>query len=337
MLRHDGFGVSREWRRVGPLCLTGFVTLAAACSGTSGNAAAPPPSVPSTPLPRGSLAALSLDVSALGPSGFVSEEAFLDQLSSASLVCLGEEHDNLIHHALQRRVVAGLIERAAAQQRPFALGLEMFQLPTQPGLDAYAAGTADETQLLEQSDYERRWGFDFEYYRDPLELTKSHQGKLLALNAPREWTKAVVKYGRAGLTKVNASLSPNDLFATDQEHQNFFAAAMGAFHPAHRNPGAHGLPQRPDWADDPYYLAQLVWDETMAQTAAAWLGGGPTGLVVVLAGAGHCHRSAIPRRFERRTERSRAVGVQLRTRRGLTDPSIPAASAFEWVLIAEDR
>jgi hypothetical protein len=138
---------------------------------------------------------------------------------------------------------------------------------------------------------------------------------------------------------MDASISASDLVLDDPEHQRFFAEAMGAFHDDSHAPAAsHGAGHAAiDWSKQPFYAAQVVWDETMAQSAARWIEGASNGLVIVLAGAGHCHRSAIPRRFERRHPGLRALGVQLRERSSMVEPSIPAASTFEWVVVAEGR
>jgi uncharacterized iron-regulated protein len=48
------------------------------------------------------------------------------------------------------------------------------------------------------------------------------------------------------------------------------------------------------------YTAQVLWDETMADGAAKWLKANPNGHLVILAGNGHCHDSAIVGRMKRR-------------------------------------
>jgi uncharacterized iron-regulated protein len=55
---------------------------------------------------------------------------------------------------------------------------------------------------------------------------------------------------------------------------------------------------------------QVVWDETMADTAAKWLAASGGGEIVILAGNGHCHDSAIVARMKRR---GIAETVSLRT------------------------
>ncbi|HWM86546.1 MAG TPA: ChaN family lipoprotein [Kofleriaceae bacterium] len=53
------------------------------------------------------------------------------------------------------------------------------------------------------------------------------------------------------------------------------------------------------------YAAQVLWDESMAESSSAWLLGkgaaaGSRRQIIILAGNGHCHESAIVRRIERR-------------------------------------
>ena len=48
------------------------------------------------------------------------------------------------------------------------------------------------------------------------------------------------------------------------------------------------------------YTVQVIWDETMADTSAKWLSAHAGGHLVILAGNGHCHDSAIVGRLKRR-------------------------------------
>jgi hypothetical protein len=48
------------------------------------------------------------------------------------------------------------------------------------------------------------------------------------------------------------------------------------------------------------YTVQVIWDETMADTSATWLAANPGGHLILLAGNGHCHDSAIIHRMKRR-------------------------------------
>jgi uncharacterized iron-regulated protein len=50
---------------------------------------------------------------------------------------------------------------------------------------------------------------------------------------------------------------------------------------------------------DRVYTVQVIWDETMAEGAATWVADDDRAMVL-LAGNGHCHDSAIVRRVQRR-------------------------------------
>ena len=75
---------------------------------------------------------------------------------------------------------------------------------------------------------------------------------------------------------------------------------------------AHGGGKQGDEASgaaERIYAAQVLWDETMAEGASRWLTGGVNRHIVILAGNGHCHESAIVRRLKRRGVKS-AVSVR---------------------------
>ena len=308
--------------------LTSLALMAMACT----PAATAPPLVPAAEerLPPGAVQAARGPYYALDASGRLDESALLARLSNATLVCLGEQHDNPTHHALQLQLVKKL--QAAAQQRgvPFALGLEMFQLPAQPALDAYSRFEIDEAMLVARSEYASRWGYDFELYRPMLEHVRAGGGTLLALNAPREWTKAVARKGLSALAELTSTPKPSELDLNDQQHRAFFMAAMAGHGHGHK------APQTIDsLGSDPYYAAQVLWDEVMARTASRWLVQAPAGAqLVILAGAGHCHRSAILRRVERRIPQATTLGVRLSEQSAIARNPVPSNSAFDMLVVA---
>ena len=99
-----------------------------------------------------------------GKSGRALEtEDFYRQLSDANVVCIGESHDNPHDHWAQLTIVKELSSRWDGKAE-FALAMEMFQRPFQPVLDDYSAGKIDETQMLVNSGWSQRWGFDWALY-----------------------------------------------------------------------------------------------------------------------------------------------------------------------------
>jgi uncharacterized iron-regulated protein len=268
-------------------------------------------------------------------TGTLSELA--PELARASAVCIGESHDNPHHHFAQRELTRALMREAAG--RPLAVGFEMFQRPFQAALDTFSKD-GDAQKLIHASEFETRWGHAFQYYAPLLEAGRAAGATLLALNASKELSKAMAKGGPDALPEGLRPELPS-LATNDPEHRAFFEAAMGmSFSGAKPSPhgpteaqGAHG--GHAGLSLENLYLAQLVWDETMAETASRWLAAHSDGLLVVIAGAGHCHESAVPRRIERRgpypTLSARAV---LRSELGKSDA--PADSAFELLVILED-
>jgi uncharacterized iron-regulated protein len=244
-------------------------------------------------------------------------------MSRSRVICLGERHDSPQHHYAQRRAIEELARRSATAGRPLAVGFEMFQLPYQPALSAYVAGNLPEDQFLADSEYQKRWGFDFALYRPLLEAAREHRLAALALNAPRELTRKIGRSGLAALDTTERQQLPEiDLQNTD--HRSYFDAAMAD----------HPMPADGPRLDD-MYAVQVVWDETMADTAARWLeSAGENSQVVVVAGAGHCHRSAIPARLSRR------IGAPVLSVSAVLASELDAfrdRARYDWLIVLEDE
>lgn len=241
-------------------------------------------------MPHDVVARAALPLYGMTTEGQLGEEALWNRLEAAPVLCLGERHDSAPHHWAQQQVLLRLAKRAKQQGHALAVGLEMFQFPFQGALARYARGELDEAELLAQTEYATRWGFDFSLYRPLLEVARDFQLPTLALNAPREITRTV---GRGGLealtTEQRAALPQLDL--RDAAHYAYFEKAVGS----------HPMPAGGPTVED-MYTAQVIWDESMAEHAAGWLEQqAPRAQMVILAGSGHCHRSAVPARLARRT------------------------------------
>jgi uncharacterized iron-regulated protein len=221
---------------------------------------------------------------------------FFDELATRDLVCLGEEHDNPHHHWAQLYTIQELAQRAQISGRELGLGLEMFQTPFQHALDDYAQEKIEMSELLDKSQYEDRWGFPFAFYRHQMDHMLARGGALVALNADRELSRRVATEGVESLTDMDLR-SLGELDMNDSVHRARFETLMKD----HPDTGM---------SHDNMYAAQVLWDETMASTAADWLKARyPARQLVVLAGTAHCHQSGIPSRVERRLEVD-AVGVR---------------------------
>jgi uncharacterized iron-regulated protein len=283
--------------------------------------ASPEPSPPE-PLPADIVARSALPLHVLAGGQRLTEPELWERMSSSRVVCLGERHDSPQHHYAQRRAIDELAQRSSVAGHSLAVGFEMFQTPFQPALTAFVAGGVPEDRFLAESEYRQRWGFDFALYRPLLEAARDHGLPALALNAPRELTR---KIGRSGLRALDAEEQKQlpELDLANAEHRAYFTAAM-ADHPM-----PAGGPQLDDM-----YAVQVVWDETMADTGARWLEStGSASQLVVLAGAGHCHRTAIPARLARRIHAPvLSVSAVLESKLG----ELEDRDRYDWLIVLED-
>jgi uncharacterized iron-regulated protein len=301
------------------------------CASSTAHAPASAPTAPSSPASRASGTPLPADIversalplHALAGAEVIAEPELWERMSRSRVVCLGERHDSPQHHFAQRRAIEELARRSAAPARPLAVGLEMFQRPYQAALSSYVGGDLPEDQFLVASEYQQRWGFDFALYRPLLEAARDRRLAALALNAPRELTRKIGRSGLAALEPAEREQLP-ELDLRDSEHRSYFDAAMAG----------HPMPAGGPRLDD-MYAVQVVWDETMADTAARWLeSAGDASQLIVLAGAGHCHQRAIPARLSRR------IGAPVLSVSAVLASELSAyrdRDRYDWLLVLDDE
>jgi uncharacterized iron-regulated protein len=297
--------------RRGAVCL--FAMAALGCGGRYGGA----PALHPRPAKGGiEAAALPYQIVDARTGKSVDEPAFWARLAGARAVCIGEDHPNPHHHWLQLHIVRELIKRAPAGTH-LALAMEMFQRPFQGVLDDYAAKRIDDAQLRSRSGYDERWSYDYGFYGPTIDAAVAAGAQLVAANAARELTKKVSHHGLESLTPEDKAQLP-ELVLDDRVHRAWFDGVMedmggtsahaqtrkddGTDHdeaskpaPKHGDDEASEMPSA-----DRIYTVQVIWDETMADTSAKWLAANPGGHLILLAGNGHCHDSAIIHRMKRR-------------------------------------
>jgi len=294
---------------------------------------APPaePSLPPVPpvpalLPTDIVAQSALPLHALAAGALLSEAELWARLAESPATCFGEVHDDPYQHHAQTRALEEWAARGADPARPLGVGFEMFQRPFQPALTAFMEGELDEAGLLAGTEYAARWGYDFSLYRPLLESTRELGLSALALNARAELTRQIARGGLASLTPDQLAELP-ELELEDPEHREYIFGLFGVL-------PEHGA----EFGLEDVYIAQTVWDETMADTSAHWLAAeGQGARLLIFAGVVHCHASAIPRRLSRRTGLEvTAVAVALAS--SLPDPNDPASvpDGYDLLVVLED-
>lgn len=254
---------------------------------------------------------------------------FFAALKAAPAICVGESHTDSHHHWAQLELLSQLSEPQAGT---WAMGMEMFQRPFQGVLDDFSEGRISEKELLSRSDWERRWRHDWRLYAPMVRLAVKRGVALLALNVSKELKDKWKVSGKAGLSEEDQAKIP-EINLNNEAHRRWFRSLMESMSEGHGagdtsdhaflgdpegaspEPAVHE-PARPAPASadtleaapaeaepdfiDTIYPVQVLWDETMAETAAKWLQAGEGRKLIILAGNGHCHDSAIVGRMKRR-------------------------------------
>lgn len=209
----------------------------------------------------------------------------IDKVSEKKIIYVGEEHDKYEHHLTQLEVAKGLF----ARNRKITIGMEMFQKPFQKVLDNYINGEIEEREFLKSSEYFKRWIFDYNLYKDILRFAREEKIPVIALNIRKEITEKVSKKGIDSLTEEEKKDLPDSMDMTDEEYRRWLEEVF------EKHEGFEGR----DFAK--FYQAQILWDETMAQSIDEYLKRDPDRQMVVIAGGGHlAFGSGIPKRAFRR-------------------------------------
>jgi uncharacterized iron-regulated protein len=213
----------------------------------------------------------------------VSFDAMLADLRTVPVVYVGEKHTAAAHHAVQLRVIQAL----HAQGPPPAVAMEMFDRSYQAVLESWSAGEMDEESFLRRTHWYANWRFDYGLYRDILAYVRDHRLRLVALNLPFSIPPKIRVGGSEYLSDYEKGFLPLEIDTTVSAHREY----------AEKIFRMHEFKSHVRFED--FYLAQCIWEETMA-AAVAEIGGSER--VVVLAGNGHIqYQYGIPQRAFRRS------------------------------------
>lgn len=281
-----------------------LVLLSVGCQGVTTNAAALESAksaspnalaVEAVPAEEEALSAADVDVAA-------NNDDVLAAIATHQVIYLGETHTSEADHQAQLEIIQALAEQQPEADK-LVVGLEMFQRPFQPVLDRYLAGEISEADMIAQSEYETRWGYDWELYAPIIRYAKDNQIPLVALNTPAEVTRQVAREGLKSLSGDALTYIPpvEEIDTTDQAYREAVSSVFSAH-------GGHG--HSLDFEN--FFAAQVLWDETMAEAVVSQLAADDTAQVVVLVGEGHiAYDYGIPNRVERRAPDVQQASVRL--------------------------
>jgi uncharacterized iron-regulated protein len=208
------------------------------------------------------------------------------------IVYVGEYHDRFSHHNVELEIIKSLYQKGPK----LAVGMEMFQRPFQKTLDEYITGAIDEREFLKNTEYFKRWGFDYNLYKPILDFARAEKIAVVALNLRREITEKVSKGGMDALSEEEKKEIPPQMDFSDDEYRD----RLKEIFEQHQSSGERDF--------DFFYQSQILWDETMAMSIDEYLRKNPDHRMVVIAGGGHVsHGSGIPKRAFRRNGFSYAI------------------------------
>lgn len=235
---------------------------------------------------RGMVFNLHGSVEGVEPGRSLKLGEIIDTVSDKPLIFVGERHTNYEDHKVELAVIMGLLEK----RRKFAIGMEMFQKPFQKEIDGYLSGSLDEREFLKKTEYFKRWEFDYGFYREIIEYAKAKGIPIIALNQRSEIVDKVAKGGLDALSEEEKKEIPEDMDMSDESYKKRLKEVYED-HP-------------PGTTFENFYRSQILWDETMAHSAARFLEKQPDFQMVVLAGVEHImYGSGIPTRLHRLTGR----------------------------------
>lgn len=258
----------------------------------------------------------------------LSQPAILQELAKADVVYLGETHDRPEDHQAQLEIIQELYR----QNRKVAIALEMFQRPYQGVVDRYLAGKITAAELVEQSEYNRRWAYPWEYYAPILQFAKQHQLPVLALNTPTEVTRKVAREGLESLTAKDQQYIPpiSEIHTDNLEYRQMSQQAYELHHQAGQGNSKNF---------ERFFTAQVLWDETMEDKIEQFLKTNPDYKVVVLAGQAHIvYIYGIPSRVSRRFTDRQVVqrSVLLSPPENISSDQKKAIADFVWQQVDQD-
>jgi uncharacterized iron-regulated protein len=244
----------------------------------------------------------------------IQQQEILKQLQAARVIYLGETHDRESDHQQQLAIIQALFKH----KPQISIGMEMFQSQMQPLLDRYLAGKMTATELYKQSEFEKRWGYPWEYYAPILEFAKANRLPVIALNTPGEIARKSARQGLESLTNIERQSIP-PVTEIDRSNAKYQQMILGSYQ---QHAGIVSIASK---SFDRFYNAQLLWDETMAANTANFAKKNPSYQTIVLAGSSHIiYGYGIPDRVLRRLNQPKSIQktVLLNVDRDLQQPEL---------------
>lgn len=243
----------------------------------------------------------------------------LSTLEKGAILVLGEQHGTAEQAAQHMKILNTLRE----QGHQVSVAMEFFDHTQQELVNQWRSGQLTETDFLKAV----RWGgFSFDYYRGQSQFPRWDQGeRTFAINAPRSVTGKVARTGIDSLTADERALFPADFGRGSAAYFERFQEIMGG----------HVKPE----ALERYFLAQSIWDDTMADRILRAQKEVPGQTIVVVVGDFHVmYDGGLPDRLKVRGASSvvtlsqvNIYGMTPEQQQKALEPSIKYGPRADWL------
>jgi uncharacterized iron-regulated protein len=187
-----------------------------------------------------------------------------------------------------------VIKSLYAQNPDLAIGVEYFQQPFQSYLNDYIAGRIDEQQMLIKTEYFKRWQLDYRMLQPIFEFAREKHIPVIALNIADEIHNKVFRSGMKSLSPEELAKTPADIKPASKHYLQRLKAIFDSH------------PRGDDF--ETFVEGVLLWDSSMADTAARYLNAHPQSRMVILAGMVHVmYGDGIPERVNLRLGSDQSV------------------------------
>ena len=215
------------------------------------------------------------------------DEVF-ERLAGSRIVLLGEAHTTVAHHRWQLYMLSALHSR----QANLIVGFEMLPRRVQASLDDWSAGKLTEEEFLEQSQWQKVWGYDADLYLPLLHFARLNRLSTVALNIDRKLVSQVSQQGWQALDEAQRMGLSDPAPASDAYRDSL--AELFAYKQLLSDVSEGEDSVEPDLdeilrsdAFSNFVEAQLTWDRAMAEALAAAHRRDPKAIVVGIVGRGH--------------------------------------------------
>ncbi len=202
-------------------------------------------------------------------------EGLIARCADADIVTLGENHDDPGTHMAEFALLEGLWRYRGDN---VVFSMEMFERDVQHFLDGYLIGDLDEDNFLLQS---RPWGNYDTDYRMSVEFAREHGLPVIAANIPRPMASVVASVGYE-----NTDFTDEEIPWMASTFEDPRDAYFDAFVEAMQMPGMADMGVT-DEMIFMVYQAQVVKDETMAESVTMAYENNPGSVVYHINGSFH--------------------------------------------------